>query len=407
MATIKIALDERRIKKDGTHPVVLRIYHENKYLTIKTHVDLAKKYWDSSTSTIKKGHPQYKQINHRLKELELEQSGKLMDLHKKYPNGFSLNHLKTSYEGKNIPATLQSFWEDEIELLIKSQKYGNARINKIALGVLGKITNLEIPIEEVNYSFLSNIEVKLLQKGLKKNSISCYFRALRAIYNVALNKELVDSSLYPFRRFKIKSEKTVPSVLSSATLQKLFSLEIPNTHNLYKGLLLSKLIFLLGGINFTDLVQLKVEDIKNGRIIYRRSKTKKIYSILVLAETEKIIQELMQNNTSTICGVLSNKDLESGDRLPYIIRDKNKQLNKKLVKLGDMCNAELTIKSYTFRYSIANLCKQIGYDISLISELLGHSYGSAITRGYVEAYDKKKLDDMLKDVCKLVFEPHE
>jgi len=45
MATIKIALDERRIKKDGTHPVVLRIYHENKYLTNKTHVDLAKKYY--------------------------------------------------------------------------------------------------------------------------------------------------------------------------------------------------------------------------------------------------------------------------------------------------------------------------------------------------------------------------
>jgi integrase len=402
MATIRITLDERRIKKNGTYPVVLRVYHAEKYLTIKTSIELERKHWDISSCSVLKSHPLYKQINHRLKELELIQYSKILDLHRSKPNGFSFNELKILYEKTEKPISLKEFWHNEIELLIQSHKYGNARINKIAFGVLSKIVNLDIPFTELSYTLLNSIEITLLQRGLKKNSISCYFRSLRAIYNIAINKGLVDASFYPFRRFKVRSEKTTPSILSAESLKRFFNLSISKSDPLYPSIQIGKLIFLLGGINFTDLIQLKKEDIIHDRIIYRRSKTKKVYSIKILPVTKDIIKELNKDSSSTICGILTEEELSAGERLPYIVREKNKQLNNKLARVGTICKTEVPLKSYTFRYTLANICKQMDYDMSLISELLGHNYGSSITRGYVEAYDKDKLDSMLENVVKEV-----
>ena len=52
MATIKIVLDQRRVKNDETFPVVLRIRHKDRYFDIKTNYCIQKKHFDEKKQHI-------------------------------------------------------------------------------------------------------------------------------------------------------------------------------------------------------------------------------------------------------------------------------------------------------------------------------------------------------------------
>jgi len=407
MIKLRFTLDQRRRKKDGTFPLVLRVYYERRFLTLKTGICILAKDWDEQKGRLRKSHPEHFTANNRLSDQELELRSRLKSLSILYPQHFSFEQMKSHLGGKDIhsevsPVTVLSFWKQELAHLLDCKRYGSARVYKFSLELLSKVTSLDIPFEHVTYTYLKEAEAKLTKQGTGINSISVYMRSFRAIYNMAINKDVVDASCYPFRKYRIKSEKTVPHVLPLEHLKQYFLLNLDAYHPYYKSWLMGKLSFLLCGINFTDLCLLTGDNIKNGRIIYKRSKTKKLYSILLLNETAEILDKLRVSNNPSLCAVLQPAELTSGEKLPYIIRDRNKQFNKQLSLIGKMIGCDINIRSYTFRYTIANLCKQLGYDIGKISELLGHNYGLAVTSGYLLAYDKEELDQMLQHVYDVV-----
>lgn len=55
---------------------------------------------------------------------------------------------------------------------------------------------------------------------------------------------------------------------------------------------------------------------------------------------------------------------------------------------------EEPITSYVFRYSYANIAKQLGYSKDLIAEALGHEYGNSVTGIYLEQFDLALIDEM-------------
>ncbi|TDO21326.1 Arm DNA-binding domain-containing protein [Pedobacter duraquae] len=53
MVNITINLDIRRVKKDGTYPIVFRIYHQQRSFTRSTKICVLEKHWDDSKKLIK------------------------------------------------------------------------------------------------------------------------------------------------------------------------------------------------------------------------------------------------------------------------------------------------------------------------------------------------------------------
>jgi hypothetical protein len=86
---------------------------------------------------------------------------------------------------------------------------------------------------------------------------------------------VVGLQYYPFRKFKIKKEETEHRAINADELRKVFAFEGTESENWARDV--AKLMFLLLGINAVDLFSL--DNISNGRIGYRRSKTKRLYSI--------------------------------------------------------------------------------------------------------------------------------
>ena len=393
MATLNLILDKRRARKDGTYPLVFRIRIGKKFSDIRTEFKLKPEEFDDKTSSI---------VN------DLQANELLLDLKKHYlqrlrsymVNSVGKEDLKEArkYLVNKLPdeITIIEFWEEQIEELKTAGRQGGARVYQTALSVLSQETNLNKPFSQFHYKDLIQLEKKLYQRGLSNNGIGVYMRSFRAICNKAMNYDLADYSWYPFRKYKFKKDKTTPRVLTKEELQRYFNLNLNSDHLLYKSWLIGKLIFMLRGINITDLLLLSSDNIQNGRIIYNRSKTGKVYSIQLTDEMRSIVNEFASGKT--LLGLLSNEDLKDKERLVNILIQRRKVINNHLKKISQMVETNETITTYVFRYSYANIAKKLGYSKDLIAEALGHEYGNSVTGIYLEQFDLSLVDEMNQDI---------
>jgi hypothetical protein len=148
------------------------------------------------------------------------------------------------------------------------------------------------------------------------------------------------------------------------------------------------------GINFVDMVLLTKESIKGDRLLYRRSKTKTLYSIKLIPEAVEIINHFKSADSRTLLNRLTDAELDNKQRFTLIIRQRNKVFNNHLKKLGTMIGLQEKLTGYVYRYSWSNIAKQLGYSRDMIAEGLGHQYGSKITGIYLECYDLGLIDQM-------------
>ncbi len=405
MITINLIIDKRRPKKDNTYPLVFRVTSNSSSRDIATGYSVLEANWNIRTKNLKETHPTYEIIAPRIKELELKYLSRIIEFEKAYPAETDIQKIKDFIVAIPIKTlTVYKFWLEEIKQMKQSKRFGNARVNEFTLAVLHNVKSLDLSFEELNYAYLKHVEVTLLGRGVKVNSIGVYFRSLRAVYNSAIKNKMANQAHYPFGSYKIKKGATTPRVLLLSELQSYFKLNLPQNSFMFDSWLIGKLMFMLIGINFKDLIILNEENIKGDRLIYKRAKTKKLYSIKLLPEVINIINYFKGRDVKTLLGKLSIEELNNEAKFPLIIRQKNKVFNNHLTRIGKIISTKEEITSYVFRYTWANIAKQRGYSKDLIAEALGHEYGNKVTGIYLEAYDKELIDDMNQKIYDAIME---
>ncbi|TND09405.1 MAG: integrase family protein [Bacteroidetes bacterium] len=129
MATIKLVLDKRREKKDGSFPLVFRINHNTVTRDIHTGYSIQNTEWDGKKNIINKTHPAFKTLSARLKELESHYLTKLIEFERSHEGPIDVQELREYLLGKPVQQiTVYSFWEEEIEHLHKANRNGSAKI---------------------------------------------------------------------------------------------------------------------------------------------------------------------------------------------------------------------------------------------------------------------------------------
>jgi len=399
MATINLVLDKRRALKNGAFPLVFRLRIEKKFIDIATGYKILEKDYDSKTNSVIED----MEVNIQLEKLRLNYTTKLRE--------YVIDNVQSQdlVEAKNFilkkrsqEVTIEEFWKAEIESLISKGKIGNARNYKITLSAISNTINLKIPFDKLTLKMILELEENLYKRGMTANGISVYMRALRAIYNKALAVDLASLEKYPFRKFKIGKKKTVPKVITIPELQTFFALELEEKSILYRSHLIGKLLFLLQGINLRDLLLLSSDNIKSGRIIYKRAKTGRIYSIKLTAEMKSLFNKF-QPNRHSLLGVIKEDEFNQPNLFTSIYQQKLKVINSHLRKIGKLINANEVLISYSMRYSYANACRKLGYSQDLIGQALGHSsHGNQITSIYLEQFDNEIIDKMNQKVINAV-----
>ena len=237
--------------------------------------------------------------------------------------------------------------------------------------------------EDADYKWLTAFDRFMQRGGIGTNSRSIVFRCLRAVFNDAIDNDLTDA--YPFRKFKIRSERKVKEHLTVEQFRALRDGDFGNDNDARDFFLLS---FYAVGMNPIDLYGLR--GLPAGRIRYTRRKTSRYYDIGVQPEFADICARF--KGTGHL--------LNFADR--YKVYDTFINFyRKKLRRVGDAV-AVPGITFYWARYTWATLAYETGVSRDAISQSLGHSFsGPAVTSVYID-YDYKKVDEANRKVLDYV-----
>lgn len=245
-------------------------------------------------------------------------------------------------------------------------------------------------LDDITRDYLQRYESFLRKNKVSSNTIYSRFVKIKAVFNDAIDDGLIVP--LPFRKNPIKQEETRKRSIAVDKLRELLLCE-PYEEKLRFFLAMAKMIVFLRGINTADLAHLKKESIVNGRIEYRRQKTKRLYSILIEPEIQEIIDEYSMKDGDYLFNLLPKFET---------IKKVNANINENLRKLG---TTKLThkahrtgkpiipkITSYWLRHSWATVASEMDFPKEVISEGLGHKFGNTVTDIYIN-FDQKKVDD--------------
>jgi len=404
MASINILLRKKQNKK-GLYPIVLRITKNRKTKLISLGINCLEKDWDSDKERFKKNHPNYRQVNLGLIMRE-EKALKIIDEYRLDDIDFTLTQFEEKFRGiqmRNISVLL--FWKEKIEDLNKAGRTGNARVYKDTFNSFFKFNkNKALLFREITPTLLDKYETYLRGNENTDGGIGVKMREIRALFNDAIKKGIVDEKYYPFKTYKVSKLKG-QSIKKALTRDEVGKMEDLDT-NKYPHLINSKNYFIFSyymrGMNFTDMMKLKWDNIQENKILYIRSKTKGRFNIKMLEPVKDIIAyyKTQKRETSYVFPILLKENLT-----PLQIENRKlktlKKFNKDLKEIARIQGVEQKVTSYVIRHSFATNLKFAGVSEDLICELMGHG-DVRVTRTYLKDFENKVMDDTM---LKLLKEP--
>lgn len=395
MASLKYYLDKRAKSKDGKYPLKISISNRQEFTLISLDVKLTVEQWDNKKNIVI-NHPNKLFINNYITRqkmnietelLNLKASGKLPLLTGKQIKDEIMKKLSPVVEAKFL-------FEDHYIKFVNNKSNERTRENYFyTLSKIKEFTSIqELTYEDITYSWLKDFDAFLCETSAT-NSISIHMRNIRAAFNDALADEHINC--YPFRKYKIKEEKTRKRSLSVEDLIKLRDYPVEEHQVQYRDMFM--LIFYLIGINTIDLYNLKESDIVNGRVDYRRRKTGKLYSVKLEPEATELIEKYRGKNY--LLKFLDNCS-------DY--KDCAHRLNENLQEIGEMKREGLggkkvrtplfpELTSYWARHTWATIAHKAGVPKDVISMALGHEFGCKTTDIYID-FDMEKVDEANRKV---------
>lgn len=399
----KFVLDRRRKNQNGLYQLKIRVYQNNKTTERALGIKLTERDWDEKLQLILKTDTNYKINTYKLSVIKTGIERLLLLSEGDISIDNLLNVMQQRPNSNKI--TFRQYSQELIDSLLKAKRTGTAMAYRDAMNSLVKHSGNKLTFSQITYKLLYDYNSSMLAHGLKVNSVAAYLRSIRAIYNKAINDKLVSQNDYPFKNFKIKNEKTIFRTLSISDMNSIIELDIKEGSRTWHWRNYFLISFCLIGINFADLLTLSKENIAKDRVVYRRSKTGKIYSIKLHPYSKTLLSiylnDLKINNDYILPELDKNLEgLDAKKKITQIIKNCNKHLNI----IARSCNINTRITTYYARYSWANIAKEIGYSRDVIAEALGHEYGNKVTGIYLDNYDKKVIDEANQQVINAVLD---
>lgn len=392
--TSKIFLDNRRTKKDGTQALKLRITINRKSVEMALGYAIPPAYWNEKTQQIKPKCPSIQNVtrlNNRLQKQRAEYMERLIALQDEGQlQRMSMAEIKQRLTGKQMETMVIAFANTIIAELTEAKKVGNAAVYKtMRNSVQTYCKNKDVPLKQITYKWLKKYEAWYLGRGNSVNGLGVNLRTLRALFNRAIKRKLVSKDFYPFAEYSIKKETTRKRAITIEDIEKIKAFE-PQTIRQTRAKDYFLMSFYTMGTSFVDLAFLKVSDIRNGRIEYKRKKTGKLHSIKITAPLQAILDTYLHGKEADdfILNVIKSEEVQQ----QYTnIRDESHRYNRSLKEIGELCGIEQPLTSYVARHSFATIAKYKDVPISIISQALGHS-DLKTTEIYLAAFSDDVMD---------------
>lgn len=244
----------------------------------------------------------------------------------------------------------------------------------------------DIRIGFVDSSLMVAYESFLKESGICLNSISFYMRGLRAIYNRAVEKGVVEQR-NPFRHVYTGISKTVKRAVPVEVIREIRDMDLSSDLSADFARDIFMFSFYTRGMSFVDIAFLKKCDLRNGILSYCRQKTG---------------QRLFIRWENPMQAIVDKYDTSEIPYMLPIIRDNYKDarrqymsaahlVNSKLKRIGRILGLEQPLTTYVARHGWASIARSRNIPIATISEALGHD-SEKTTRIYLASLDTSLVD---------------
>lgn len=259
----------------------------------------------------------------------------------------------------------------------------------------------DIALEELTSGTMKDFQTHLIGKGLKMNTISLYNRILKAVYNYALDEEIIQEDKRPFRKVFTGVEKTRKRTLGKEALKKIVRADLRGDASLEFARDMFLFSIYMQGMAFVDIARLRKSQIKNRYLVYRRSKTNQCLKIVIQPCAWEIIDRWRVDDKDSpyLFPILYNPLKKREVRYDTALRAQNKRLER----LASRLKMEEPFSSYVARHTWASLAKWSGVNDTVICEAMGHNnlattsiYLASLDPNVIAAANRKTLSVFMK-----------
>lgn len=283
--------------------------------------------------------------------------------------------------------SLFNFMESIIAKLKQNGKVRTSETYKSTLNSFKKFQQDEdIMLDCLTSEIMEAYEAWHHKRGVSPNTISFYTRILRAVYNRAVEDDIIENR-NPFRHVYTGVDKTVKRALPLVMIKKIKALDLTLTPSLDFARDMFLMSFYLRGMSFIDMAFLRKTDLKNGYVTYRRRKTGQQLIIEWTKEMQMILDKYPENTTDYLLPIIRNPG--TNERCTY--RNMGYNINHNLKKIAKMVGVQIPLTLYVARHSWASAAKAKGIPLSVISEGMGHD-SEATTQIYLASLDTSVVD---------------
>ena len=208
--------------------------------------------------------------------------------------------LPVTFESLTSKTTLKEYGEQVIDRYKKAKRFGMAKSFEDAIGMMLKFhRGDDLLISDITEIFLEDLEVEYVGSDKKLNGLGVRLRAIRRIYNLAIKDKETELTMndYPFGRggYSIKIERSKKRAVKLDVIEKIRELNYEEGSSLWHHRNYFLFMFNMRGMNFIDLAFLRMDVISEGRLKYKRRKTKrgqnvKEFDIKITPEASGILE---------------------------------------------------------------------------------------------------------------------
>ena len=392
-AEASIYLDKNRPKKNGKCSVKIKITYNRKRKYFSTWIDLTPIDFEQTF------------FGKRKTKIQKENKGKIEYFEKKANdvikklNVFTFDLFKEHYfDNRDVINSVSFAFDKQIERLKKNDQIGTATTYECAKNSIIKFKK-DLVFADVTVDFLNDYEKQMRKEGKSVTTISMYLRSLRSVFN----NQNIDKSIYPFgkvkdRKYKIPTASNTKRALTLEEVAKIYNYESePNSmEDLAKDYWL--FMYLCNGMNVKDVCLLKWANINGNTLNYVREKTKNTdkketkIRVSLKHESFAIIKKWGQpsiNKDTFIFPHLNNK--MTAERQRRVYQQVTKNINKYMKRIAKKVGIDKEVTTYYARHSFATILQRSGANISMISDLLGHS-NLSVTQNYLSGFESEQIE---------------
>ena len=390
MASIKVKFRPSTVA-DHEGTIYYQIIHERKVRQLLTDYKVFPSEWDESRSMVTTTQKSERKsfilsIRERIR-WDVERLTKID--RKLNSNGltYTADDVIDEFNRYAHEYSLFNFMENIIARLKQNSKVRTSETYKSTLNSFKKFRKDEdIMLDCLTSEIMEAYEAWHKGRGVAPNTISFYTRILRAVYNRAVEDDIIENR-NPFRHVYTGVDKTVKRALPLAVIKKIKTLDLSLTPALDYARDMFLMSFYLRGMSFIDMAFLKKSDLKNGYVTYRRRKTGQQLVIEWTKEMQMILDKYPENKSDYLLPVIRNHGIN--ERCTY--RNTGYNINHNLKRIAEMVGVTIPLTLYVARHSWASAAKAKGIPLSVISEGMGHD-SEATTQIYLASLDTSVVD---------------